>query len=136
MAAAEGDSGIEKLIAEFYEAFDNREGRALNAIALRNMFIPEAIIVRVQEDSVNAMTLGSFLDSRIQMLTNRTLEHFHEWETSAATSILGNMASRHSTYRKSGVLHGDLYEGGGRKFIQLVRISEAWRIASILWEDI
>ncbi|GAA3118994.1 hypothetical protein GCM10020254_77530 [Streptomyces goshikiensis] len=60
---------------------------------------------------------------------------FSEWETSERTDIAGDIASRFGEYRKSGILDGEAFEGGGTKTIQFVRTPEGWRIAAFAWYD-
>lgn len=129
------DRAIALVAGRFYAAFDNRGGRAPDADALRRLFIPQALIVQVARGGVETMTLESFLAPRLQMLSDGTLEEFHEWEAAASTTRWGDIASRRSTYRKSGRRQGRPYEGRGRKLIQLVSADGSWRIASVLWQD-
>lgn len=134
-----GDSqdhvAIDALIAAFYGAFDNRDGRAIPVDALRDMFLPDAIVTRTTAAGPDTMTVEDFIAPRARMLSDGTLTDFHEWETGARTLVLRDIASRHSTYEKRGAYQGAPYEGGGAKLIQLVRTQRGWRIASIAWED-
>ncbi|HEY0435960.1 MAG TPA: hypothetical protein VGC92_04930 [Phenylobacterium sp.] len=129
------DSDLEALVADFYAAFDNRDGRSPAVDALRAMFDAAATITRVTPDQVDTWSPGAFIAPRQAMLTDGTLEAFHEWETQANTVVLRNIASRWSTYEKEGLLNGEDYRGGGHKFIQFVRRDGRWLISSILWED-
>lgn len=134
--SAPPDPEIEALIAAFYAAFDNREGRRPAVEALREMFSPGATITRVNGEAVDRWTPEAFIAPRQAMLTDGTLTDFREWETAARTEVLANIASRWSTYSKAGVLEGADYHGGGHKFIQLHREAGHWRISAILWEDL
>jgi len=129
-------AAIDAVIAAFYAAFDNRDGRAPATSALRGLFTPEARVVRVSAEGVASWDLEAFIAPREAMLGDGTLLDFHEWETDAATQVSGNIASRTSRYRKAGTLNGAPYVGEGRKFIQLARGADArWRITAVLWED-
>ena len=130
------DPDLEALVTDFYAAFDNRGGSAPAVDALRAMFGEAATITRVTSDQVDTWDADAFIAPRQAMLTDGTLQDFHEWETDARTVVLDNIASRWSTYEKLGTLNGADYRGGGHKFIQLHRQDGRWRIASILWEDI
>ncbi|MGW7640256.1 hypothetical protein [Streptomyces decoyicus] len=68
-------------------------------------------------------------------MTDGRLVEFSEWETSEQTEIAGDIASRFGGYRKSGILDGEPFEGGGTKTIQFARTSEDWRIAALAWYD-
>ena len=126
---------IETLIAAFYAAFDNRDGRVPDGAALRAMFADGASITRARPDGVDRWTIETFVAPRIAMLSDGTLTDFHEWETAARTVVLGTIASRQSAYAKAGRLNGADYRGGGDKFIQLIRSDGQWRISAILWRD-
>ncbi|WP_205956273.1 hypothetical protein [Pseudoxanthomonas winnipegensis] len=132
---AQDHAEIDALIAAFYGAFDNRGGRAIPVEALRDMFVPEAIVTRAAGSGTDTMTVDSFIAPRARMLSDGTLTDFHEWETHARTQVLRDIACRHSTYEKRGLYQGAPYDGGGAKLFQLVRTLRGWRIASIAWED-
>jgi hypothetical protein len=129
------DPDLDARVPALFAAFDNRGGRIPPAAALRAMFADTATITRVAPDQVDVWTPDAFIAPRQAMLTDGTLQEFHEWETSARTVILQNIASRWSTYEKHGVLNGADYAGGGRKLIQVFRQGGRWRISAILWED-
>lgn len=128
-------STIDEVIAAFYAAFDNRGGRQLAADTLRALFISAARITRVSAAGVESWTVEEFIAPRAAMLSDGTLTEFHEWEIDAWTTALDHIASRHSFYEKSGTMRGQSYAGRGRKFIQLCRVDDAWRITAVLWED-
>jgi hypothetical protein len=128
-------ANIEELIAAFYGAFDNRASHALKISELIAMFTPHARISRTTPNGVDEWTVEEFVAPRATLLTDGSLEDFHEWEVEAKTLVSGNIASRFSRYQKQGVLKGAPYTGGGVKFIQLCHGREGWKISSILWED-
>lgn len=130
------DPEIEALIAAFYAAFDNRGGRLPAVEGLRALFAETATITRVTSEAVDSWTPEAFIAPRQRMLADGALTDFHEWETTARTVVLANIASRWSTYEKQGRLKDADYGGGGHKFIQLHRLEGRWRISSILWEDL
>lgn len=132
---ARDHGAIDALIAAFYGAFDNRDGRAIPVEALRDLFLPGAIVTRAAGSGPDTMTLDRFIAPRARMLSDGTLTDFHEWETRARTQVLRDIACRHSTYEKRGRYQGARYDGGGAKLFQLVRTLGGWRIASIAWED-
>lgn len=133
---ARTDPEIEALVAAYYAAFDNRGSRTPALAELRAMFADHATITRVTNDRADSWTPEAFIAPRATMLTDGTLTGFHEWETTARTVVLENIASRWSTYEKSGQLDGNDYRGRGHKFIQFYRLERRWFITSILWEDV
>lgn len=128
-------SEINRLIARFYAAFDNREGRAIALSELREMFLPNARVTRVAAGQADSWSVDEFIAPRAAILTDGTLVNFHEREAEGATTVFGNIAEHRSQYRKSGQLRGELYVGEGTKFILLCKLDGCWRIVSVLWED-
>ncbi|MEV5122409.1 DUF4440 domain-containing protein [Streptomyces decoyicus] len=125
---------IDVVTAEFFEAFDNRGGKAADVARIRRLVLPGGVIVKAGPE-FTVYTVDEFIEPRERLLTDGRLVEFSEWETSERTEIAGDIASRFSEYRKSGTLDGEPFEGGGTKTIQFVRTSEGWRIAALAWYD-
>ena len=126
---------IDKLIAAFFSAFDNRTGSKPRLTAVLGCFADKAVIARSVGPATQIYTAMEFATPRIELLTSGTLVDFHEIETSSSTSILGSLATRTSRYRKDGLLNGAPYAGVGTKFFQLVALDSGWRILSLAWID-
>jgi hypothetical protein len=77
------------------------------------------------------MSRRVFAKSRIELLLSSALAEFHEWETSSATQIMGNMATRQSSYSKRGISSGERYAEIGQKTFHLIRENGQWRILSL-----
>ncbi|MFF7276520.1 DUF4440 domain-containing protein [Streptomyces griseorubiginosus] len=127
-------SELDAVTAEFFGAFDNRGGRAADVGRIRRLVLPGGVIVKTGPE-FTVYTVEEFIEPRLRLLTEGRLVDFSEWETSERTDIAGDIASRFSTYRKSGVLDGEPFEGGGTKTVQFVRTSRGWRIAALAWFD-
>ncbi|MFD0169655.1 DUF4440 domain-containing protein [Streptomyces decoyicus] len=125
---------IDVVTAEFFEAFDNRGGKAADVARIRRLVLPGGVIVKAGPE-FTVYTVDEFIEPRQRLLTDGRLVEFSEWETSERTEIAGDIASRFSEYRKSGTLDGEPFEGGGTKTLQFVRTSEGWRIAALAWCD-
>ncbi|MFI6594699.1 DUF4440 domain-containing protein [Nonomuraea sp. NPDC050536] len=125
---------IDVVTAEFFGAFDNRGGKAADVARLRRLVLPGGVIVKTGPEFM-AYSVEEFIEPRERLLSEGRLVEFSEWETSERTDIVGDIASRFGEYRKSGILDGEPYEGGGTKTIQFVRTSEGWRIAAVAWYD-
>ncbi|WP_371483686.1 DUF4440 domain-containing protein [Kitasatospora sp. NBC_00315] len=125
---------IDLVTAEFFGAFDNRGGRTPDLARIRRLMIPAGLIVRTGPEFA-VYTVDAFIEPRLRLLTDGRLAEFSEWETSERTEIAGDIASRVGEYRKSGVLDGEPFEGGGTKSIQFVRTPDGWRIAAFAWFD-
>ncbi|MEV8332685.1 DUF4440 domain-containing protein [Streptomyces niveus] len=127
-------SEIDVVTAEFFGAFDNRGGKAADVARIRRLVLPDGVIVKTGPE-FTVYTVDDFIEPRERLLTDGRLVEFSEWETSARTEIAGDIASRFGAYRKSGILNGEPFEGGGTKTIQFVRTPEGWRIAAFAWYD-
>ncbi|BDH13168.1 DUF4440 domain-containing protein [Streptomyces hygroscopicus] len=125
---------IDVVTAEFFEAFDNRGGKAADVARIRRLVLPGGVIVKAGPE-FTVYTVNEFIEPRLRLLTDGRLVDFSEWETSERTEIAGDIASRFSEYRKSGTLDGEPFDGGGTKTIQFVRTSEGWRISALAWYD-
>ncbi|MEU1425157.1 DUF4440 domain-containing protein [Kitasatospora sp. NPDC086009] len=125
---------IDTLTAEFFGSFDNREGRVADVARVRRLMIPGGVIV-LTGPAFTVYTVEEFVEPRERLLTEGRLVEFSEWEVSEHTEIAGDIASRFGEYRKSGILDGEPFEGGGTKTIQFVRTPEGWRIAAFSWFD-
>jgi hypothetical protein len=125
---------IDVVTAEFFDAFDNRGGKAADVARIRRLVLPGGVIVMTGPE-FTVYTVDEFIEPRQRLLTDGRLVEFSEWETSERTEIAGHIASRFGEYRKSGILDGEPFEGGGTKTIQFVRTSEGWRIAAFAWYD-
>ncbi|MFI6642769.1 GNAT family N-acetyltransferase [Streptomyces sp. NPDC050504] len=132
-AAAKAE--LDRLMDVFLGAFTNTGGAAPNVDAVREVFVPQGRITsNIGADPV-VYDLDAFIEPRRKMLTDGTLTEFSEWEVAERTEVFGTIAHRFSEYRKSGVLRGERFEGGGRKTTQFVRTPEGWRMSSMLWDD-
>jgi len=125
---------IDKLIVEFFSAFDNRNGSPELANILA-CFADKAVIARSAGSNADLYSVMEFALPRIELLTQGTLVNFHESETSSTTNIFGGIATRTSRYSKAGLLKGDHYGGVGTKCFQLIALDCGWRIASLAWVD-
>jgi len=126
---------IDALVADFFSAFDNRDGGTPRLADLLACFTDKATIVRRADGGADLYTVTEFALPRIELLTQGALLHFHEWEISSTTQIFDGIATRTSRYAKSGLLDGNDYSGSGTKCFQLVDLGSGWRIASLAWVD-
>ncbi|EFE75137.1 GNAT family N-acetyltransferase [Streptomyces filamentosus] len=126
---------LDRLMAAFLGAFDNTVGAHPHVDAIREVFIPQGMIISNTASGPVIHTLDAFIEPREKMLTDGTLTQFSEWEVSERTEIFESIAHRTSAYRKSGVHKGEPFEGAGRKMTQFVRTPAGWKMASLTWED-
>ena len=135
MQAPSDQPAIDALMQRFFDAFDNREGVAADEAGLVELFTEKAVIARHVDGKCDLYSPREFAQPRIALLSSGELTHFHEWEESSTTKIVGDIATRASRYAKSGQLRRRDYRGRGTKFFQLAKILGAWRIVSLVWTD-
>ncbi|GHH44743.1 GNAT family N-acetyltransferase [Streptomyces candidus] len=126
---------LDRLTTEFLGAFTNTGGRRPHVGVIREVFIPEGMIVSNVGGKPVVYDLEAFIEPRQRMLTDGTLTEFCEWEVGERTEIFGTVAHRFSEYRKTGVMDGERFEGTGHKTTQFVRTPDGWRMSSLAWDD-
>ncbi|WP_294214454.1 GNAT family N-acetyltransferase [uncultured Chryseobacterium sp.] len=125
---------IGKIIRSFFNLFDNTlqepDFRAVNELCTESVSI-----IRKTGQQTDLYGLESFIEPRKKILTDGTLQQFSEFETDGETRIIGNIAQHYSRYKKKGWLNGVYFEGSGHKFFHLVKSTDGWKIAHLIWED-
>lgn len=136
MSASTSDKeSIDHLITQFFGIFNNKEASSPDWELIFQICIPEALIIKKVGIDQTVYNLKAFIEPRKEILTNRTLTDFEELELSEQTSILKDIAHRQCRYGKSGYLEGAYFSGQGSKLFQLIRITDGWKISSVVWED-
>lgn len=128
-------SQIEALIARFFAAFGTPRAHAGDLGALRELFVPEALIVKWGATGPEFMALEAFLAPREALFRSGRLREFREWELDHATELFSDIAQRRSRYAKSWTVDGQRFEEQGVKLLQLVRTRDGWRLSSLCWQD-
>jgi hypothetical protein len=126
---------IDALVHEFFQCFDNRDGRTPAAVAKTRLYTATAAISVHKGAALELYSPGDFAAPRVQLLTGGTLIGFHEWEVNATTRVLGPLATRVSAYAKAGRLNGVDFTATGTKVFQLVKGGGCWRILALSWFD-
>ncbi|WP_329226179.1 MULTISPECIES: GNAT family protein [unclassified Streptomyces] len=126
---------LDRLMTTFLGAFDNTNGSSPEVDLIRQVFIPQGMIISNTRTGPVVYDLDAFIEPRAKLLTDGTLTEFSEWEVSERTEIFESIAHRISQYRKSGFHDGERFEGAGRKTTQFVRTPVGWRMAALTWED-
>jgi hypothetical protein len=126
---------IAGLVRTFFAAFTSGPDCAGRLDALRQAFLPEAVIVRTCGGPPAVYDVDGFLTPRQALLTGGTLVDFTEWELSGRTEVFGDIAQHFCGYAKSGVQDGIPFTGRGMKTLQFVRTPAGWRISAAAWDD-
>jgi hypothetical protein len=126
---------IDALAAAFFGAFSVEHAQRDGLGVLRDLFIPDAVIVKAGEATPRVWSVTQFIEPRARLLAGGSLVDFAERELSERTEIFGSIAVRSSSYAKSGVLDGTAFEGRGVKLMQLVKTEQGWLLSALSWED-
>lgn len=136
VSASDVKAELDRLMRTFLGAFANTGGSRPNLDVIREVFIPQGMIIANVGDEPVVYDIDSFIEPREKVLTDGTMTEFSEWEVAERTEIFGSIAHRFSEYRKSGILNGEPFEGEGRKTTQFIRTPDGWRLSSMAWDDV
>jgi len=123
------------LVRTFFAAFVSGPDCGARLDALRDVFLPEAVIVRTGGLTPVAYDVAGFIAPRRALLTSGALQDFRESEVSGRTEVFGDIAHRVCSYAKAGVQDGQAFSGRGMKMLQFVRTPAGWRISAAAWDD-
>ena len=128
-------AAIADIVRAFFAAFTSGPDSAARLDALRQAFLPEAVIVRACGGEPAVYGVDSFIAPRQALLSGGALVDFREWELSGRTELFGDIAQHLCSYAKSGVQDGTPFSARGMKTLQFVRTSAGWRISAAAWDD-
>lgn len=126
---------IDQLSALFFDIFTNVGDKVPKVEVLNDLLIPTGSIINNTAGKSEIYSVKEFVESRSEILNSGRLTGFSEREVTSDTNIFEGIASRFVLYEKSGHLDGRYFETKGVKTIQFVRISNEWKIASVMWND-
>ncbi len=134
--AREADlAAIEAVVQTFFAAFTSGPECAARLEALRDVLLPEAVVVRTCGGEPLVYDVDGFISPRRELLTSGGLVDFREWPLSGRTEVFGDIAQWFGSYAKAGVQDGVPFTARGAKTLQLVRTSLGWRISAAAWDD-
>jgi hypothetical protein len=128
-------AAIAAIVRTFFAAFTSGPDVESRLDALREVFLPEALIIRTCGGEPTVYDVDSFIEPRQALLSGGGLVGFSEWELSGHTEVFGDIAQHFCSYAKEGVQDGTPFAGRGMKTMQFVRTSAGWRISAAAWDD-
>jgi hypothetical protein len=128
-------AAIAAIVDTFFDAFTSGDDVLARLEALRELFLPEAVIVRTCGLTPTVYDVDGFIAPRAELLTSGTLTDFREWQLQGRTEVFGDIAQHLASYAKSWVQEGTTFTGRGMKTLQLIRTSDGWRISAAAWDD-
>jgi hypothetical protein len=126
---------IAVVVRTFFAAFVSGPECVAGLEALRDLFLPEAVVVRTCGLTPAVYDVDGFIAPRQALLTSGALQDFREWEVSGHTEVFGDIAQRRCSYAKAGIQDGQPFSARGMKVLQFVRTPAAWRISAAAWDD-
>lgn len=132
---ADDREAVAHVVRTFFAAFASGPDVVARLEALRDLFLPEAVIVRTCGVAVAVYGVDGFIAPRAALLSGGTLVDFREWELHGHTEVFGDIAHHFCSYAKQGVQDGTPFTGRGMKTVQLVRTDGGWRISAVAWDD-
>jgi hypothetical protein len=136
MATLDDDRAtLEAMVGTFFAAFATGPDLDARLEALRDLFIPEAVIIRTCGLDPAVYSVDAFIEPRQRLLAGGSLVDFKEWAEAGRTEVFGDVAHWFGSYAKSWTQDGAPFEGRGMKSIQLVRMPVGWRISAAAWDD-
>lgn len=135
MSTPQDESEIAGVVATFFAAFSSGPDVDARLDGLREVLLPQAVIVRTGGAGLAVDDVEGFIAPRRALLTGGALQEFREWEVSGRTDVAGDVAQRFSRYAKTGVQGGRRFAAHGTKTLQLVRTPAGWRISAVAWYD-
>lgn len=127
-------NNIEKVIHAFLRPFSNINGRPLFH-RFHDLFTEQAVIIKNTGPYPESWTVTNFIDRVKFMLSDESLTEFHEAYIAGSTSVYGNIAHHFFAFKKSGKKNGVPFHTFGMKSIQLIRMGDEWKIASVSWDE-
>jgi hypothetical protein len=128
-------SAIAELVEAFFAAFVSGPDVATRLDRLREILLPQAVIVRTCGSEPTVYDVEGFIAPRQALLSGGTLSDFREWPLPGRTDVFGDVAQHVCCYAKSWTHDGERFTGRGLKTVQLVRTSAGWRISAAAWDD-
>lgn len=128
-------AAIAAIVRTFFAAFTSGPDSSARLDALRQAFLPGAVIVRTCGGAPAVYDVDGFISPRQALLAGGTLVDFTEWELSGRTEVFGDIAQHFCSYAKAGVQDGVPFTGRGMKTLQFVRMPAGWRISAAAWDD-
>jgi hypothetical protein len=126
---------LQTLIGEFFAAVSFPEGGAPQYDRIRDVFVPEGLLIKNSGEAPEISGLDAFIAPRQELFDAGRLTSFEEVEVAARTETFGNVAHRLSTYEKRGVQDGAAFSATGIITTQFIATPAGWRMTAMAWDD-
>jgi hypothetical protein len=129
------DANLQALMADFFAAVSFPEGGAPRYERIRDVFVPEGLLINNAGETPDISTLDGFIAPRQELVDSGRLTAFEELELDGHDVGFGNVAHRLSDYSKRGVRDGVAFAATGVITTQFIATPAGWRISAMAWDD-
>jgi hypothetical protein len=129
------EAALQSLIGEFFAAVSFPEGGSPNYQRIRDVFVPEGLLIKNSGEAPEISGLDAFIAPRQELFDTGRLTSFSEVEVAARTEAFGNVAHRLSTYEKHGVQDGAAFSATGIITTHFIATPAGWRMTAMAWDD-
>lgn len=126
---------LRSLIEQFFAAVSFPEGGAPQYSRIRDLFVPDGLLIKNSGDEPEISGLDAFIAPRQELFDSGRLTFFEEVEVAARTEAFGNVAHRLSTYDKRGIQDGIAFSATGIITTQFIATPTGWLMTSMAWDD-
>lgn len=128
-------SAVSAVIEKFLSAFISGPEVVQRAELLREVLLPEAVIVRTCGQQPAIYSVEDFIRPRVELLSSDRFEDFREWLVASQVEVFGDIAQAWCWYSKSWTETGEKHLEHGMKTVHLIRVGTEWRISAMAWDD-
>lgn len=134
-ALGQDRAAISAVIDRFFAAFRSGPDAGEHSNDLREVLLPEAVIVRASGQTPTVYSVDTFIAPRVELLRSGALRDFREWVTGTRIDVFGDIAQVWCSYAKSWTADDGDHHEQGMKTAQLIRTDAGWRISALAWDD-
>src|SRR3954454_9805539 len=91
-------AAIAELVRLFFAAFASGPGLSERLDAMRELLLPQAVIVRTCGGEPAVYDVDTFIGPRRELLSSGRLTEFSEWEVSGRSELFGDIATHFCSY--------------------------------------
>lgn len=132
---AEVKRALDRVAAAFFRAVSFETGESPRYEALHALFLERGLLVHASGGGAQTFGVGQFIATRQAMFGTGEVSRYQVSELSEITEVFGHVAHRASAFVRSGRRQGEDFENRGMIFMQLVRLSDGWRLSAVAWDD-
>jgi hypothetical protein len=132
-AEFEDESAVNEVVKNAYKLIGFSPDKPPDYNALKSIFTDDAVLMHFRFDTLSKSNITEFLKEYKNSVESESFTGFDEIEISGETEGFGKIAHRISTYG-SYINGADTLGERGINSFQLIKLNNAWKISSIIWD--